>query len=110
MGFYSPATLVKDAQRHGLKIRPVDITRSHWNCTLEREAGEIVLRVGLRYVRGLRQSVAESAIASRNARAFVSIADLTVRVPQLAKPDLRMLATIGALNMIATDNGTQSHR
>jgi error-prone DNA polymerase len=110
MGFYSPATLVKDAQRHGLKIRPVDITRSHWNCTLESEAREIVLRLGLRYVRGLRQGVAESVVASRDARPFVSIDDLTVRVPQLAKPDLRMLATIGALNTIATYNGTESHR
>jgi error-prone DNA polymerase len=110
MGFYSPATIVKDAQRHGLKIRPVDITRSDWNCTLEREGKEVVLRLGLRYVRGLRQGVAESVVATRNARAFVSIGDLTVRVPRLAKPDLRMLATIGALNTIATDNGTRSHR
>jgi hypothetical protein len=36
MGFYSPATLIKDAQRHGLKVRPVDVTRSDWNCTLAR--------------------------------------------------------------------------
>jgi error-prone DNA polymerase len=110
MGFYSPATLVKDAQRHGLKVRPVDVTCSHWNCTLEREAEEIVLRVGMRYVRGLRQGVAESVVASRNARSFTSIADLTVRAPQLAKPDLRMLAAIGALNTVATENGVQSHR
>jgi error-prone DNA polymerase len=110
MGFYSPATLVKDAQRHGLKVRPVDITRSDWNCTLEREGKEVVLRLGLRYVRGLRQGVAESVVASRNARAFVSIGDLTVRVPRLAKPDLRMLATVGALNTIASENGVSSHR
>jgi len=110
MGFYSPATLVKDAQRHGLKIRPVDITRSDWNCTLEREGKEVVLRLGLRYVRGLRQGVAESVVATRNARAFVSIGDLTVRVPRLAKPDLRMLATVGALNTIASENGVSSHR
>jgi error-prone DNA polymerase len=35
MGFYSPASIVKDAQRHGLKVLPVDVTRSEWNCTLE---------------------------------------------------------------------------
>jgi error-prone DNA polymerase len=35
MGFYSPATIVKDAQRHGLKLLPVDVTKSEWNCTLE---------------------------------------------------------------------------
>src|SRR5438270_234665 len=36
MGFYSPATLAKDAQRHGLKLLPIDVTKSEWNCTLER--------------------------------------------------------------------------
>jgi len=35
MGFYAPATIVKDAQRHGLKLLPVDVTKSDWNCTLE---------------------------------------------------------------------------
>src|SRR5258706_16031313 len=35
MGFYSPATIVKDAQRHGLKVLPVDVTKSKWECTLE---------------------------------------------------------------------------
>ncbi len=37
MGFYSPSTLVKDAQRHGLRVKPVDINRSEWACTLEEE-------------------------------------------------------------------------
>src|SRR5262249_31586424 len=36
MGFYSPATLVKDAQRHGLRVRPIDVTKSDWICTLEK--------------------------------------------------------------------------
>src|SRR5436190_21485547 len=36
MGFYSPATLVKDAQRHGLKIKPIDVTKSDWLCTVEK--------------------------------------------------------------------------
>jgi error-prone DNA polymerase len=54
--------------------------------------------------------MAESVVASRNARPFASISDLTVRVPQLTKPDLRMLATIGALNTIATDGGVKAHR
>src|SRR5882724_143264 len=37
MGFYHPATLVKDAQRHGLHFRPIDVTRSEWNCTIEAD-------------------------------------------------------------------------
>jgi error-prone DNA polymerase len=100
MGFYSPATLVKDAQRRGLKVKPVDITCSDWNCTLENKGEEIVLRLGLRYVRGFRQTTAEAVVASRRERSFSSIADLTMRVPQLSKSDLRMLATVGALNPI----------
>jgi error-prone DNA polymerase len=110
MGFYSPATLVKDGQRHGLKVKPVDITCSDWNCTLENVGQEIVLRLGLRYVRSLRQPTAEATMASRRERAFSSIADLTVRVPQLNKADLRMLATVGALNSISTQSGIAAHR
>jgi error-prone DNA polymerase len=110
MGFYSPATLVKDAQRHGLKVRPVDICRSDWNCTLEHDDAEILLRLGLRYVRGVRQSVAEAVIANRKVRPFASISDLTMRTPQLTRSDLRMLATIGALNTVALENGSKSHR
>lgn len=55
LGFYSPATLVKDAQRHGLRVRPINITRSDWDCSLEHDGDKITVRVGLRYVRGLQQ-------------------------------------------------------
>jgi error-prone DNA polymerase len=110
MGFYSPATLVKDAQRHGLKVKPIDITCSDWNCTLERVGEGLGLRVGLRYVRGLRQSTGEAIVAGRKSRRFASIADLTVRVPELSKADLRMLATIGALNAIASSEYSDAHR
>jgi error-prone DNA polymerase len=109
MGFYSPATIVKDAQRHGLRVRPVDIHSSEWNCTLERQSTETVLRLGFRYVRGLRQTVAEALVASRRGQDFASIADLTLRVPELTKSDLRMLATVGALNTITWENA-KSHR
>src|SRR6202044_560265 len=50
MGFYQPATLVKDAQRHGLKVGPIDITRSKWLCTLEPYDEGFHMRLGLRYV------------------------------------------------------------
>ena len=52
MGFYHPAVLVKDAQRHGLRVLPVDVNVSDWDCTIEGE--ERALRLGLRFVRGLR--------------------------------------------------------
>jgi error-prone DNA polymerase len=145
MGFYSPATIVKDAQRHGLKLLPVDITCSEWNCTLEgvlssqfsvfnkdqaaerrqnaahgasrgettlfdNQAPEgrkklengknVALRMGLRYVRGLREEAARSLILERLNTPFTSIHDLTRRVPELRKDELTTLAEIGALNAI----------
>ena len=103
MGFYSPDTLVKDAQRHGLKVRPIDVTCSDWNCTLEEHAGEIVMRMGLRYVRGLQQVAADALVRQRQRRVFTSTEDLARRVPELSKSNLAMLASIGALNKISSD-------
>jgi error-prone DNA polymerase len=100
MGFYHPATIVKDAQRHGLRVKPVDVTRSDWGCTLECEHGQITLRIGLAYVRGLQRAAAEALVQERARAAFVSIADLARRVPELSKANLAMLARVGALNNI----------
>ena len=60
MGFYHPATLVKDAQRRGVRFQSVDVQRSHWDCTVEPDGA---IRLGLRYVNGLREQ-AGRAIAS----------------------------------------------
>jgi len=108
MGFYSPDTIVKDAQRHGMKVRPIDVTCSGWNCTLENDAGRIILRMGLRYVRGLPQKAAEAMVRERLRRAFTSTEDLGRRVPELSKSNLSMLASIGALNKISAE--TAMHR
>ncbi len=162
MGFYSPATITKDAQRHGLKMLPVDVTRSEWMCSLEAvascqlpvasnvvgpfavlragskrslvvgqeedaaekrrqntahgasrglDAGNekapegrktIALRLGLRYVRGLREEAAIELVRARAHAPFISIHDLTRRVPELRKDELTTLAEIGALNAIAS--------
>jgi len=173
MGFYSPATIVKDAQRHGLKLLPVDVMKSDWNCTLEavvrgqgsvdrgqwpvvsgqwsvasrvvgrsslvvdvenhhdaaaerrqnaahgvsrgldvgdgeapegrknsEDARNVALRMGLRYVRGLREEAAQALVRERMRAPFVSIHDLTRRVSELRKDELTTLAEIGALNSI----------
>jgi error-prone DNA polymerase len=233
MGFYHPATLVKDAQRHGLKILPIDVTKSDWKCTLEtvvsreesvvrrqssvadeaqaisdqpsaishtREghgfsraasasnsaalaaevegarsspppvtlvnrfiAGQgfdpsaetshstevpwdeigsyrrskhainlqseiknlkspspsgptsalcetkdlstektLALRLGLKYVRGLRESAAQALVRERSLAPFQSIHDLTRRAPELRKDELTTLAEIGALNSVSS--------
>jgi len=109
MGFYSPATIVKDAQRHGLRVKPVDVQHSDWLCTLEPESGNLhrfALRLGLCYARGLRQETAVALIAAREQRAFTSIQELALRVPELRKSDLALLAQIGALNSL----GEVAHR
>jgi error-prone DNA polymerase len=108
MGFYMPAVVVKDAQRHGLKVHCIDIQRSEWQCTLEHPAqGGISLRLGLMYAKGLRQ---QSALAIMEARqrggAFLSVEDLARRVPELNRKELTQLARVGALNSL----GAVSHR
>ena len=162
MGFYRPATIVKDAQRHGLKIFPIDVMKSEWRCTVvgrqlsvvspavgqedglendgedfveptnpagERrqnkahgasrgsgaqegkapegrkklplpEGGTPALRIGLRYVRGLREDAARAIVHQRSLAPFTSIHDLIHRVPELRKDELNTLAEIGALNSI----------
>jgi error-prone DNA polymerase len=165
MGFYSPATIVKDAQRHGLKLLPVDVTRSEWNCTLESvpstgyrvpseaqclegafenspalpaprksmashcvregrlkfslnandsvlgtrysQLSSPALRMGLRYVRGLREEAAQALLRERERARFTSIHDLTRRVPELRKDELTTLAAIGALNTVASVPSTE---
>ncbi len=62
MGFYHPATLVKDAQRRGVHFAPVDVQRSGWDCTIEDDGA---VRLGLRYVSGLRAQVGQAIADSR---------------------------------------------
>ncbi|HZR57049.1 MAG TPA: error-prone DNA polymerase [Terriglobales bacterium] len=100
MGFYHPSTIVKDAQRHALRVKPIDVTCSDWNCTLEHDEEKITLRMGLRYVRGMQQAAGEALMQERTVAPFFSIDDLARRVPQLNKANLGMLARIGALNNI----------
>jgi error-prone DNA polymerase len=102
MGFYAPAVLVKDAQRHGLRVRPIDVQRSQRLCTLEAEPdGSISLRVGMNYAKGLRQSSAEELVAAQAQDGpFYSVDDLSMRVPALNRKELVTLARIGALNSL----------
>jgi error-prone DNA polymerase len=102
MGFYSPAVLIKDAQRHGLRVRPIDVQRSEGLCTLEAEPdGSLSLRIGLNYAKGLRSSSIESLLAARSIHGrFASVEDLSLRVPALNRKELVSLARIGALNSL----------
>lgn len=101
MGFYMPAVIIKDAQRHGLRTKPLDVQTSDWNCTIEREDdGSLSVRIGLRYAKGLRRQCAEMIVCSRRMRLFLSVDDLVRRVPMLNPKELSLLASAGGLNRI----------
>ena len=102
MGFYTPAVLVKDAQRHGLRVKPVDVQRSAWSCELEpEEDGSLSLRLGLRYVRGLKQATAEAMVRTRlRDGGFKSTEEMTRRMPGVNRRELVQMARMGALNWV----------
>jgi len=117
MGFYTPATIVKDAQRHGVKVKPVCVMKSNWRCSVisdqrpspqsspwvrrgGREASVRVVdavRLGFCVVNGLREEYGEELVRQRQDRQFESLEDFKRRVP-LTKDGLRTLAELGALN------------
>ncbi|HCD01219.1 MAG TPA: error-prone DNA polymerase, partial [Planctomycetaceae bacterium] len=93
MGFYAPAQLVADARRHGVQVLGVDINHSDWDCTVDGDAmgrgwsvsGDQVgrgpaLRLGLRTVRGLAESVARRIVVERERATYQSVGDLARRV------------------------------
>lgn len=102
LGFYHPSTLVKDAQRHGVRVLPVSVVRSEWMCTLEEvppaargARWPLAVRLGLRYVRGLREEAARRLVEERRRRAFSSVADTALRAG-LRRDEVETLASIGA--------------
>ncbi|PYL02990.1 MAG: error-prone DNA polymerase, partial [Verrucomicrobia bacterium] len=120
MGFYTPATIVKDAQRHGVKVKPVCVMKSNWRCSVisdqrpspqsspwlgrgGREASVRVVdavRLGFCVVNGLREEHGEELVRQRQDRQFESLEDFKRRVP-LTKDEVRTLAELGALNCFA---------
>jgi error-prone DNA polymerase len=92
MGFYPPATLVRDAQRRGVETLPPDVNASGAGCVLEEGA----VRVGLKYVQGVGEDDAESVVAERDANGpYGSIRELAQRTP-LSTDELAALAESGA--------------
>jgi error-prone DNA polymerase len=108
MGFYHPATLVKDAQRHGLHFKPMDVTRSLWDCTIEETPAGKCVRLGFNYLKGMRRETAARIIAERARQPFSSLRDLVRRVAIIRKEELNVLAEAGALNFL--EEGGQDSR
>ncbi|MCU0261409.1 MAG: error-prone DNA polymerase, partial [Ilumatobacteraceae bacterium] len=95
MGFWSPHTLVRDARRHGVTVRTVDLQASLAGATLED--GGTAVRLGIAPVRGVGTDLAERIVAERDAHgAYASPEDLVRRVPELTVAHLEALATAGA--------------
>ncbi|HEX3757917.1 MAG TPA: OB-fold nucleic acid binding domain-containing protein, partial [Kofleriaceae bacterium] len=108
MGFYSPATIVGDAQRHGLEVRPIDVTRSAWDCTLEPVDSELsadpmrrplAVRMGLRWVKGLAFVDGQRIVAAQLDRPFASVEDFVrrSRVPGRGHTALAEASALAAL-------------
>jgi error-prone DNA polymerase len=97
MGFYTPATIVKDARRHGVKVKPVCVAQSEWNCTV---MADDTIRLGFCVVNGLEREHADDFLRERNERSFSSLEDFRKRA-LLTKDELRRLANLGALNCFA---------
>jgi error-prone DNA polymerase len=100
MGFYSPSSIVKDAQRHDIEVRPPCVVRSDWDCTLEGPA----LRLGLRQITGMGEAAARAIMAARASSPspsapFVSVRDLAFRAT-LKKNEVEALAEAGALEAL----------
>ncbi len=96
MGFYHPATLVKDAQRHGTEVFPIDVAKSGWTCRWEKGRSAGGVRLGLRFVKGLRKETGETIEREQGARPFESLEDFERRVSPRAG-ELSRLALAGAL-------------
>src|SRR5207237_7796931 len=94
MGFYTPATIVKDAQRHGVKVKPVCVMNSDWRCTI---VDDNTFRLGLYLVNGLRQEHGEQIEHERKDRGFQSLDDFKRRIP-LSKDELLSLADLGPVH------------
>ena len=105
MGFYSTSSLVKDAQRHGVRVRPVCVVASNWDHTLEEDpesAGSLALRLGMRLVSGIGESAVKSIVDTRAASPFSSVMDVVTRA-NLKKNEIEALAEAGALERLVPE-------
>ena len=108
MGFYAPSQLVQDARRHGVRVLPIAVTASDWDCTLEEPLAPVhgvqlpqpAVRLGLRLVAGLRQDAARRLVHARHDGPFASTEDLALRA-RLDRQDLQALAAADALRALS---------
>lgn len=100
MGFYSASQLVQDAKRHGVEVRPVDVSYSEYDCTLEDLPGAPAVRLGLRMIDKLRTDAALRIVAERLASPFNSAEELSMRAG-LEQHEMQLLAAADALHSLS---------
>ena len=96
MGFYAPAQIVQDVERHDVQVRPADVVHSDWDCTLEGEA----LRLGLRLIKGLAEDCGKRIMDARRERPFFDVRDLVERA-RLDRFEQARLADADALRSLS---------
>ena len=102
MGFYAPAQLIRDAQEHGVEVRPADVNFSDYDSTLEpKTTGGWALRIGLRQIGGLREDAAAKIMHARD-RPYEDIPDLQKRAG-ITAPIVRRLAEADAMRSMFID-------
>ncbi len=106
-GFYPPDVLIQDAQRHGVRVKYADITKSKWTCSLEWDSDDFCVRIGLCYLSGLREEVGQAIYEERLRAPFASIRDLRNRIAVMRQDEFEALAGSGALNNIGA---ARAHR
>lgn len=104
MGFYAPAQLIQDVRRHGVQVKPIDVTVSDWESTLEQSGETLALRLGLHMINGFSQTGAARLLSARADRAFRDLQDFAQRT-RLNKTDLQALAAANAFMALV-----RSHR
>ena len=114
MGFYAPAQLIQDAERHGVKVLPIELNSSFYDCTLEFPEGyrkpdrhsrltlEPEVRIGFCLAKGLSKPGANAIIEARQFGVFINIRDLVFR-SGINKKDLESLAATDALKGLSGD-------
>ena len=102
MGFYTPSQLIQEARRQGVVVRPIDVNRSDYDCTLEPvpDNPQPALRLGLRLISGFGRASAQRLVVARGQAVFSSIQDMLARCP-LNQRERQALAASDALRSIA---------
>ncbi len=103
MGFYSPDQLLQDARRHGIRVLPIDVRYSAWDCTLQNHVDrreQPAIRMGLRLINGLHPATAETIALQRKQQPFADVADLCART-HIDRRQQSLLADAGALRGLA---------